>query len=95
MEEDIFPKIGQLAVDAIDPPMLLAAIRKIERRGSIEMAHRVKNHCGEIFRYAIAEEKCRSDPSRDIGAAMKRPAPVKHRAKVDAKDLPAFLEPLT
>ena len=94
LEEDIFPEIGKLAVDAIDPPMLLAAIRKIERRGSVEMAHRVKNHCGEIFRFAIAEEKCRSDPSRDIGAAMKRPAPVRHRAKIDAKDLPAFFAKL-
>lgn len=54
------------------------------------MAHRAKNHCSEIFRFAIAEEKCRSDPSHDIGAAMKRPAPVRHRAKIDAKDLPAF-----
>lgn len=94
LEEDIFPAIGKLAVDAIDPPTLLAAIRKIERRGSIEMAHRVKNHCSEIFRFAIAEEKCRSDPSRDIGTAMKRPAPVRHRAKVGARELPSFFAKL-
>ena len=74
--------------------MLLTAIREIEKRGSLEMVHRVKNHCSEIFRFAIAEEKCRSDPARDIGAAMKRPAPVKHRAKVDAKDLPIFFAKL-
>ena len=90
IEEDIVPHLGPIAIDAIDPPMLLTAIREIEKRGSVEMAHRVKNHCSEIFRFAIAEEKCRSDPARDIGAAMKRPAPVKHRAKVDAKDLPTF-----
>lgn len=90
LEVDIFPEIGDRAIESIDPPTLLGAIRKIERRGSVEMAHRVKNHCGEIFRYAIAEEKCLSDPSRDISAAMKRPAPVRHRAKVEAKDLPRF-----
>ncbi len=94
IEEDILPQLGKVAVNAIDPPMLLAAIRAIEKRGSVEMAHRVKNHCSEIFRFAIAEEKCRSDPSRDIGAAMKRPAPVRHRAKIDAKDLPAFFAKL-
>lgn len=90
LEADVFPLIGAKGIATIDPPTLLDAIRTIERRGSIEMAHRVKNHCGEIFRYAIAEEKCTSDPSRDIGAAMKRPAPVRHRAKIDAKQLPAF-----
>jgi integrase len=94
LETDIFPEIGDLAIDAIDPPKLLKAIRKIEDRGSVEMAHRVKNHCGEIFRYAIAEKKCLSDPSRDIGPAMKRPAPVQHRAKVEARELPAFFAKL-
>jgi integrase len=94
LEEDIFPIIGQMAIGEIEPPTLLNAIRQIERRGSVEMAHRVKNHCGEIFRFGIAEEKCRRDPSRDISAAMTRPAPVKHRAKVEAKDLPAFFAKL-
>lgn len=94
LEADIFPEIGGLNVAAIDPPLLLRAIRKIEQRSAVEMAHRVKNHCSEIFRFAIAEEKCGSDPSRDLSAAMKRPAPVRHRAKVEAKDLPAFFTKL-
>jgi hypothetical protein len=82
LEQDIFPTIGTIPVADIDPPMLLTALRKIEARGSIEMAHRVKNSVGEVFRYAIATDRCRSDPSRDIGPAMTRPPPVKHRAKV-------------
>lgn len=94
LEADIFPVIGASEIASISPPALLDAIRGIEKRGSFEMAHRVKNHCGEIFRFGIAEQKCTSDPSRDIAAAMKRPAPVKHRAKVEAKDLPAFFAKL-
>lgn len=94
LEQDIFPSIGAIPVTDIDPPMLLAALRKIEARGSIEMAHRVKNSVGEVFRYAIATDRCRSDPSRDIGPAMTRPPPVKHRAKVEARDLPDFFAKL-
>ncbi len=90
LREDIFCDLGAVAITEIDPPMLLAALRKIEARGSIEMAHRVRNYCSEVFRFAIAMEKCRSDPSRDIGPAMKKPPPVKHMAKIEAKDLPAF-----
>lgn len=90
LREDIFPNLGKLAITEIDPPMLLTSLRKIEARGSIEMAHRVRNYCSEVFRFAIAMEKCRSDPSRDLGPAMRKPPPVQHRAKVQAKDLPNF-----
>lgn len=94
LEQDIFPHIGTTPIAEIDPPMLLAALRKIEARGSIDMAHRVKNAVSEVFRYGIATDRCRSDPSRDIGAAMMKPPPVQHRAKVDARDLPDFFAKL-
>jgi Arm DNA-binding domain len=45
LEQDIFPTIGAIPVADIDPPMLLTALRTIEARGSIEMAHRVKKQC--------------------------------------------------
>ncbi len=90
LEEDIFPDLGHVNIGAIEPPALLATLRKIENRGSVEMAHRVRNHCGEVFRFGLAESKCTRDPSRDISAAMAQPAPVRHRAKVEAKDLSSF-----
>lgn len=90
LREDIFPQLGHLAVAEIDPQTLLAALRKVEARGAIEMAHRVRNYCSEVFRFAIAMDKCRSDPSRDIVPAMKKAPPVQHRTKVEARDLPAF-----
>lgn len=90
LEEDIFPDLGHVNIGAIEPPTLLQTIRKIEQRGSIEMAHRIRNYCGEVFRFGIADNKCSRDPSRDISAAMKQPPPVKHRAKVHAKDLKSF-----
>ncbi len=94
LEQDIFPGLGSVPIGDIDPVMLLTELRKIEQRGSVEMAHRIRNHVGEVFRYGIATQRCRSDPSRDIAPAMMRPAPVKHRAKVDARDLPQFFAKL-
>ena len=94
LKQDIFPDLGSVAVTEIDPPMLLSSLRKIQARGSIEMAHRVRNYCSEVFRFGIAMNKCRSDPSRDIAPAMMRPPPVKHQAKVEARDLPAFFNRL-
>lgn len=94
LEQDIFPALGSVPIGDINPVMLLTELRKIEQRGSVEMAHRIRNHVGEVFRYGIATQRCRSDPSRDIAPAMMRPAPVKHRAKVDARDLPQFFAKL-
>jgi integrase len=90
MEADIFPVIGREPIASITPRQMLEALRAIERRGSIEMAHRVKNHCSEVFRYAIPDGRCPSDPCRDLAPAMAKPKPVQHRAKVAIKDLPDF-----
>jgi hypothetical protein len=38
----------------ITAPDLLSALRKIEGRGTHETAHRTKQRCGQIFRYATA-----------------------------------------
>jgi integrase len=42
LESDIFPVLGEIEISAITPRMILDAIRQIEARGAVEMAHRVK-----------------------------------------------------
>jgi hypothetical protein len=49
----------------------------------------------KVFRFGIATDRCRSDPSRDIAAAVMRPPPVRHRAKVKARDLRDFFVKLS
>ncbi len=90
LEADVFPEVGKLDISTITPRQMLDAIRKIQARGAIEMAHRVKNHCSEIFRYAIPDGRCESDPCRDLSPALTKARPVKHHPKVAAKDLPSF-----
>lgn len=82
LEADIFPHLGNDDIDTIEPPRLLEVIRKIEARGALEMAKRVKNHCGEIFQFGIAEGKCRRDPAAEIRRALKKARPKKHMAAV-------------
>jgi integrase len=43
LEADIYPVIGDMDVAEITPRQILDAIRRIDARGSIEMAHRVKS----------------------------------------------------
>ena len=90
IEADILPDIGHLKVSEIEPPTLLAAIRKIEDRGAVTLAKRIKNYCGEVFRFAIAEGKATRDPSADIKDALKKAPTKKHRKALKAADLPGF-----
>jgi hypothetical protein len=75
LEDDIFPHLGKDHIDSIEPPRLLEVIRKVEIRGAIDMAKRIKNYCSEVFMYGIAEGKCRRDPAADIKRALRKPRP--------------------
>jgi integrase len=57
----------------------------------VETAHRTKQSCGQVFRYAIATGRCERDPSADLKGAL---PPVKktHFATItDAKGIGALL----
>lgn len=78
-ERDIYPWIGARPIAEVTPPELLAVIQRIERRGALETSHRVLRNCGQVFRYAVATGRCKSDPSRDLRGALP-PVKPKHLA---------------
>ena len=45
-------------------------LRRIENRGAVETAHRIKQICGQVFRYAIATGRADRDPSNDLRGAL-------------------------
>jgi integrase len=80
-ENDVFPYIGRLPVAEVGAPELLAVLRRVEARGAIETAHRIKDACGQVFRYGIATGQCTRDPAADLRGALK-PVNTKHMATV-------------
>ena len=81
LEKNIFPWLGARPIDDILAPDLLRVLRKIESRGKIDTAHRVKQNCGQIFRYAIATGRADRDPSADLKGAL-TPNKIKHLASI-------------
>lgn len=67
---DVFPVLGARPIGEINAPELLKMLRRIESRGALETAHRVKTICGQVFRYAIATERCERDPAADLRDAL-------------------------
>jgi len=80
-ERNIFPWIGSLKIDDIEAPDVLAVIQKAEKANHFEMAHKIKSLCGQVFRYAVATGRIKSDPSRDLQGAL-APVVVNHRATI-------------
>ncbi len=90
---DIFPYIGSRPIVEIDPPELLEVLRRIEKRGALDVTARVKQICGQVFRYGIATGRCQRDPSADLKGALKVNRTT-HFACLDIKEMPEFLDRL-
>jgi len=90
LESNIFPALGKRPLDQIEALELLQALRKVEDRGSYDLAHRVLQVCGQVFRYGIATGRCTRDLSADLRGAL-TPHIKKHQAAVRSEELPALL----
>jgi len=91
LELFVFPWLGTKAVKSITAPELLTALRRIEAKGALETAHRVKQVCGQVFRYAVATGRAERDPSGDLRGALP-PTSVKHMATItDPKEIAGLL----
>ncbi|EPJ56175.1 MAG: putative integrase prophage protein [Osedax symbiont Rs2] len=87
MERDLFPTLGYLPINQITAPVLLEALRAIEKRGAVESAHRTKQIAGQIFRYAIATGRAERDPTPDLKGALQPPIKKHHAALTEPRDV--------
>lgn len=76
--------IGRLAIHEIEPIDILAAVRKIEKRGNLESARRTLQLSSAVFRYAVATARLKSDPTRDLRGALLTPKVTHYGAVTDA-----------
>ncbi|MBT9462527.1 integrase arm-type DNA-binding domain-containing protein [Hydrogenophaga sp.] len=81
MEKDLFPYVGRLTLTEISAPILLDALRKVEKRGANETAHTLRQTAGQVFRYGIQTGRCERNPVADLHGALK-PIVVKHMSAV-------------
>lgn len=93
LEKDIFPWIGNRPIAELNAQDVIAIVRRVESRGAFEIAKRVHNICGRIFRYGVGHGLCPRDPSRDIELRDILTAPkVRHHASVtDPKEVGGLL----
>ena len=70
LERDLFPWIGSRPINEIKAPELLSALRRIELRGALDTAHRVRTNASQVFRYAVATGRAERNPATDLIGAL-------------------------
>lgn len=78
------PAIGSMPLAEVDPQMLLAPLKKLEARGTLETAKKCRSFASRVFRYGIWTGRCTVDVARDLQGALTSPK---------AKNYAAILEP--
>lgn len=72
LEKDVFPWIGRRAIAGITAADILAILERVEARAP-ETARRLRGFVGEVFRYAIARNKAKGDPTQALRGAVITP----------------------
>ena len=75
LEKDVIPFIGAMPISTIGPRDVLTALRKMEARGALDSVQRVKQVCGQVFRYAVATGSAERDVTQDLKGALAKPTP--------------------
>lgn len=85
LERDVFPYLGTMPMAEIDKPVLLSVLRKVENRGAIETARRIKQRVAAIYRYTNAQGARLENPAVDIDDAFAHPVPLSRQAAYMAR----------
>jgi integrase len=84
LEMHVFPYIGERDVQLVRAPALLEVLRRIESRGTYDLAHRVRSICSRVFRYAKATGRQCDDVAADLVGIL---------IPVESEHMAAIVEP--
>ena len=83
--------VGRRPIADVTPQEILAVLKKLEARGNLETAKRMRSFSSRVFRYAIATARASSDPAALLQGAITAPVRKHHAAIVDPKEVGKLL----
>lgn len=70
LEKDLLPWLGKRRAGEIEPVELLMHVRKVEARGSLDVAHRVLSTARAVFGFAVATGRAQRNIAIDLKGAL-------------------------
>lgn len=92
-EADVFPYIGGRPISEIKPMELMGVLSRLDERGATEKLRKVRQRCGEVWRYAIVTGRAEYNPAPDLASAFS-PHKKEHYAFLKTEELPEFFRTL-
>lgn len=93
LRKNVFPEIGQMAIDDISAPDLVKMMEKVEARGALEIARKVLQRVNSVFMYANRIGKVSHNPAASLKGSLKRRKVIHHPA-ISKDELPQFFKDL-
>ncbi len=93
LKNNTFDDLGDCSIHSITPQQIIAVIKKIEQRGSLDVANRIKQAITAIFRFAIQQGIGSHNPASELTGLVK-PQKIQHRPSLPREELPTFLQAL-
>jgi len=94
LEKDVYPWLGSDPVTEITGQKILETLRRVEQRGSVESAHRVRQSVNAILRYAIDTHRLKANPTPHADA-LERPKKGKFASITDPKGVGGLIRALS
>ncbi len=91
LENDLIPGIGSRPVKAITRPDLVELVRKVEARGTLNAAGKIRQWLHQIFRYGLAKGVVDTNPATDLSVVAAPPKAARHHPHVTFAELPELL----
>jgi integrase len=91
LRNEVFPHFGNRPINEIKPVDVRAVLDRVQMRGAVETAHRLRQRISAVFRYAIASDIAETDPAAFVGAALQPVRKGKQPAFRDIATAQAFL----
>jgi integrase len=92
LKANVYPVLGTRPIAEVEPMELVQLAKRIEARGASDMAKRILQVVGMIFRYAVAHGFSMRNPATEIRPSdILKPTRKTNMARIDAKELPALL----
>lgn len=94
LQNDIFPVIGQRPITNIRRTDLVDLVRKVEARGTLNAAGKIRQWLNQVFRYGLAKGVVETNPATDLDVIAAHSPPAKHHPFVPFEQLPELLASL-
>jgi len=92
LRANVYPVLGNRPIDEIEPMEVVQLVKAVEARGALDMAKRILQVTGMIFRFALAHGIAKRNPAAEIRPSdILKPTRQKNMARIDARELPALL----